>query len=113
MYLGGKIGAMNFPMSSVTRENVLSHTSARPMAHNQPFSIKHGSVSEEMAQRYSRGNNLYATDNAAVYDLLGTDLCGTKYHATIVPFKRRRDGRGDFLALKAQFCGSALWDKMF
>ena len=66
-----------------------------------------------MAQRYSRGNNLYATDNAAVYDLLGTDLCGTKYHATIVPFKRRRDVRGDFLALKAQFCGSALWDKMF
>ena len=84
---------MNCPMSWVTRENVLVPAAAPPMAPNQLYSIEHGSVSEEMVQRYSHGNNLYATYNSEVYDLLDTALRGTKYHANISPFKHRRDVR--------------------
>ena len=113
VYLGGNIGAMNCLMSWVTRENVLAPAAAPPMSHNQTYSIEHESVSEEMVQRYSHVHNMYETYNAAVYDLLDTDLCGTKYHATIAPFKRRRDGRGAYLALKAKFCGPALWENIF
>ena len=113
MYLGGKIGDINFPMSWGTRENVLAPESAPPMVHKQPYSIKHELVSEDMVQRHSHGHTLYATDNAAVYDLLDTDLIGTKYHTTITPFKRRRGVRGVYPALKAQFCGPDFWDKMF
>ena len=100
-------------MSWVTRDNALAPADAPPMAHNQLYSIKHGSVSEEMFQCHPHVNTLYATDNDAVYDFLDTDLRGTKYHATIAPFKCRRDVRGAYLPLKAQFCGPDLWDKMF
>ena len=113
MYLGSKIGAMNFPMSWVTRSNAIVLASDPAMAPNQPYSIEHGSVSQEMIQRYSHSRTLYATYNATVYDELDTALRGTKYHATIAPLKRRRDGRGAYLALTAQFFGPALWDKIF
>ena len=66
-----------------------------------------------MVQYYSHVHTLYATENAAVYDVLDTALRDTNYHATITPFKRRRDGRGAYLALEAQFCGPTLWDNMF
>ena len=111
--LGCKIKAMNCPMIWVTRQNVLAPAAAPPMAHNQPYSIGHVSVSEEMVQRYFHRHTLYATENASVYDLLDTALRGTKYHATIATVKRRRDVRGAYLALNEQFCGPALWDKMF
>ena len=92
---------------------MLVPAAASPMAPNQPYSIEHGSVSEEMVQRYYHGNTLYATDNAAVCYLLDTFLRGTKYHANIASFKRIRGGRGSYLALKAQFCVPTLWDNMF
>ena len=56
---------------------------------------------------------MYATDNAAAYDLLDTTLHGNKYHATIETLKCIRDGRGAYLALNEQFCGPDLWYKMF
>ena len=34
-----------------------------------------------------------------------------QYVSTIVPFKRRHDGRGALRALKAPFVGSVYWDK--
>ena len=82
------------------------------MAPNQPYSIGHGLVSEVMVHRYSHEHTLYATENAAVYDFLDTALRGTKYHSTIAPFRCRRYGRGAYLALKTQFCGPDLWDKI-
>ena len=83
------------------------------MEHNQPYYIEHVSVSEDMVKRYSRRHTLYATDNAAAYNFLDTTLRGTKYHANIVPFKRRMDGRGEYLALNAKFCRPAFWYKIF
>ena len=94
MYLGDNIRAMECPMSWVTRENVLAPTSDPPMAHNQPYSIEHESVIEEMVQRYYHGHTMYATKNSAVYDWLDTALRGTKYHAIFAPLNRIRDGRG-------------------
>ena len=85
---------------------------AHAMAPNHPYSIEHGSVSQEMIQRYSHSHTLYATDNATAYDELDIALRGTKYHTTIDPLKRRRDGRGAYLALTEQLCGPALWDQI-
>ena len=108
MYLGGKIGAMNCPMSWVTRENVLVPTAAPQMTPNQPYSIEHESVSEEMVQHNYHEQTLYAMYNASVNDFLDTALRGTQSHATITTFKYRRDVRGAYLALKSQFCGPTL-----
>ena len=100
-------------MSWVNRENVLAPAAVSPMAHNQPYFIEHGLVSEDMVQRYSHGHNLYATDNDEVYDLLDTSLRVTKDHSTIVPFKSIRDSRGAYISLKKHFCRPVLWDKIF
>ena len=102
VYLGGIIGAINCPMSLVTRENMLATVADPPMAHNHLYSTEHGSVSEQMVQRYSHEHTLYLTDNATVYDFWDTALHGTKYHANIAPIKSRRDGRGAYLALNLQ-----------
>ena len=48
-------------MSWVTRENVLAPAASPSMPHNQPYSIKHGLVSDDMDQSYSHGHILYAT----------------------------------------------------
>ena len=70
---------------------------------------------EEMIHRYSHVNTLFATDSSAIYDLLDAAMRDTKYHATIATYKRRahKDGRGAYIAMNAQFCGPALWDKIF
>ena len=85
------------------------------MEHNQPYSTEHGSVTEEMVQRYSHAQTLFATDISAIYDLLDAAKRGTKYHATISPYTRgaRKDGRGGYIATNAQFCGPILWEKIF
>ena len=85
------------------------------MEHNQTYSTEHGSVMEEMVQRYFHGHILFDTDSSAIYDLLDAATRGTKYHATIAPYKRgaRKDGRVAYIAMNAQFCGPALWDKIF
>ena len=68
VHLGSKDGAMNCPMSWVTRANAIVSVAAPAMAPNQPYSIEHGPVSQEMIQRYSHSHTLYATENATVYD---------------------------------------------
>ena len=109
-YADQKIGVQNAPLSNVIRASV-AVGAATALAPNQPHSIVHGSIREELKQRVAHGTALYKDDNAAVYDDLESATRGTKYAASIAPFKRRRDGRGAFFALTAQFAGPAMWDK--
>ena len=71
----------------MTRADAIVPASAPAMAPNQPYSIEHGSVSQEMIHHYSHSNTLYSMYNATVYDELETALCSTKYHATISPLQ--------------------------
>jgi hypothetical protein len=54
---------------------------------------------------------LFRDDNASVFDDIEEATRGTKYASSISPFKRRKDGRAAFLALKEQHAGQAHWDK--
>ena len=103
------------PSTWVIRENSTVPTNAPEMEHNQPYSTEHGSVMEEMVQRYSHGHTLFATYSSAMYVLFDVATRGTKYHATIAPYKRgaRKNGRGAYIAMNAQFFGPALWDKIY
>ena len=58
---------------------------------------------EEIVQCYSHQNTLFATDSSAIYDFLNAAMRGTKYHATIAPYKResRKYGRGAYIAMNA------------
>ena len=115
VYCASKIGAMMCPLDWFIRENATVPANAPAMEPIQPYSTEHGLVMEEMAQRYSHGHTLFATDSSAIYDLLDVAMSGTKYHTTIAPYKRgsRKYGRGAYISMNAKFCGPALWDKIF
>lgn len=105
-----KLGVRNAPLAYVIRET--SAVPAAPVLTNgQPHSDEHGSVKAEMVARLSHGHGLFRDDNAAVFDDIEEAVRGTKFHASIAPFRRAKDGRGAYMALKEQHAGKAMWDK--
>ena len=104
-----KVGVRNAPIAYVIRESEVV-PAAPALATGQPHSAEHGSIKDEMIARLSHQHALFRDDNAAVYDDLEEATRGTKYAASIASFKRSKDGRGAFLALKAQYAGAAMWD---
>lgn len=48
---------------------------------------------------------------ALVFGDIESATRGTSYAATIAPFKRTRNGRAAFMAIKGQHAGPAMWDK--
>ena len=110
-YADQKIGVQNAPISNVIREDVVPAQPAPALAADMPHSDEHGSIQEELKMRISHTGALYRDDNQCVFDDIEAATRGTKYAASIAPFKRRRDGRGAFMALRAQFAGPAMWDQ--
>ena len=72
---------------------------AIPLAIDQPHSVEHGAVEDELIARTSHSHPLFRNDNGEVFDLLETSLCGTNYSATIVQFRKARDGRSTYFSL--------------
>ena len=104
------IGARDAPRFYVIREDINVDPNPPPLAPNQPYSTEHGSVMEEMMMRLSHTHPLFKKDSGVIYDDLEFGTRGTKYHVTVISFQKRKDGRGAYLALVAQFTGPALWD---
>ena len=75
-----------------------------------PHSTEHGSVKGEMIARLSHTHPLFRDDNCSVYNEVETATRGTKYAASIITYKRTKDGRGALAALKAAFAGRAMFD---
>eukprot|EP00956_Cyclotella_meneghiniana_P044140 scaffold303339_cov89-Cyclotella_meneghiniana.AAC.1 len=109
-YSKNRIGDRYAPLAYVIRENV-AVPAAPTLQAGQPHSEMHGSVKEEMIARLSHTHGLFRDDNASVFDDIEVATRGTKFAPTIAPFKRTRNGRGAFLALKKQHAGAAMWDK--
>ena len=53
----------------------------------------------EMISRFSHTHALFRDDNGAVYDNVESTLCGTKYTASIITYKKTKNGRGELGAL--------------
>ena len=99
------------PLSYVLRADAAVPVPAPTLARDAPYSVTHGSVKAEMVARLSHTHALFSTDNGLVFDDIEEATRGSKYQPTIAPFKRSKDGRGAFMALKEQFTGPAVWDK--
>ena len=63
-----------------------------------------------MIARFSHNHPLFRDDNAAVYDDIEAATRGTKFAASIITYKRTKNGRSAFAALKAAFAGRAMYD---
>ena len=110
IYLGSTYGVRKCPMGYVIRTDPDVPVAAPPLAPSQLYSIEHGSLKAEMIARVSHGHALYKLDNEKLFDMMEKATRGTKYAATIAPFKRGKNGRGAYLALRAQHAGNAHWD---
>ena len=110
-FLHRVIGVQNAPLAYVTRQDDVVPVVAPPLAHGQPYSIEHGSVENEMIHRLSHTHALFRDDNAKVYHYLEEATRTTIYSSTLTPFKRRKDGRGAYLALLSQHAGDDKWEK--
>ena len=106
-YVNEFIGQANCSLKWIFRDSVAVAAAVPALDTDQPYSIEHGSVAEEMVNRLSHTHPHYRVDNATGYAQLVTATPGTQYAATIAPFKRTRNGRGALTALKAQFAGPA------
>lgn len=105
------IGARMCPLAYLLRSDVAVPAAAPALAADQPYSTEHGSVKEEMIARFSHTHPLYAADNATIFNLIEDATRGTRFSASIAPFRRRKDGRGAYLALRDQNSGPAYWDQ--
>ena len=112
IFSGKIVGQRNTPLSYVLRESDVVPAAAPALAPNQPHSIEHGSMEQEMIERMSHNHALFRDDNASVYEFIEVATRGTKYQASIIPFRRTKNGRGAYKALLAQHAGPSVWDKL-
>ena len=110
-YVDEYIGQADCPLGWIYRESVAVAAVVPPLERDQPYSTEHGSVAEELVHRMSHDHALFRPDNATGYAQLVTATLGTQYASTIAPYKRTKNGRAAFIALKAQYSGPAHWDK--
>jgi hypothetical protein len=108
-FLYRSIGVRTIPLAYVTRREPLVPAAAPPLAANRPHSAEHGSVDGELVARASHDHPLYRDDNSQVYYYLEEATRTTSYAASIKPYQRAKNGRGAWLALKAQYAGNDKW----
>ena len=75
-----------------------------PLDHNAYYGAS-GGLADELVDRIPHIGPIYKNDNASVYQKIEEAVRGTSVESTIKPFSRRKDGRGAFLALIANYSG--------
>ena len=97
-------------MRYAIRDSVAVPVVAPALETGAPHSTEHGFVKGEMIARFSHNHPLFRNDNAAVYGDIEAATRGTKFAASIVTYKRTKNGMSAFAALKAAFAGRAMYD---
>ena len=103
-------GVRTCRLSYVIRTFAVVPVAAPALATHCPHSTLFGSISGDRVARLSHTDPLFREDDGMVFDHLEVGVRGTKFQNTIEPFKRLKQGRSAFLALKAQHAGRAMWD---
>ena len=105
------IGIRSIPLAYLIREEVAQVFPPPPLLPNRPYSQEHGSVVGELIARANHNNTKYKDDNQRLFSLVEEATRTTQYAASIRPYSRQKDGRGAYLALKAQYAGRDKWHK--
>ena len=98
------------PLLYVIRQNIAVPVTCPPLATNQPYSDKHGSIEMDLIARASHDHGLFHDNNAQVYYKLEEATRSTQYLDSIKPFQRCKDGRAAFEALNGQYAGADKWE---
>jgi hypothetical protein len=109
--LNSRIGGRYAPLSYVIRKDEAVPSVAHVLAANLPWCEEYGSVKEELINRLSFMDPVFNDDMAALYDLLVEALHGTQYAATLISFKKKKNGRAAWFALLRQHAGTDKWEQ--
>ena len=99
-------------MVYVVRENAMVDPAPPVLAVGEPYSESYGSVEGEMIACLSHLHALFKSDNGQVFDVIEAAIRGTPISPSIVQYRKTRDGRVAYMALKAQHGGRDIWDKL-
>ena len=104
------VGVRMIPLSYVIRADVTCDVTCPTLKTDEPFSAEWGSIEMDLIVRASHAHPLYPQCCEAVYFKLEEACRATKYADSLKPFSRKKDGRGAFFALKAQYAGKDKWE---
>ena len=107
-FLHQVLGVQHVPLSYVIRTDAAVGP-APPLIANRSYSQLHGSVEDELVARSSHNGATFKSDNAMVFKYIEEATRETRYHSSVTPFSRRKDGRGAWRALLAQYVGLDKW----
>lgn len=109
-FLQRVIGERTIPLAYVIRTNVAVAQPPPPRAPDHCYAEEYGSVKQELIARALHTHAMYREDNETLYYLLEEATRNTAYAASIKPFQRRKDGRGAWFAITAQYAGRDKWE---
>jgi hypothetical protein len=109
-----KVGVHNCPPEYIVCDVTVVAAICPPLEPNEPHSMEHGgSIEGDMIACMSHAHSLFKVDNGAVFKLIKNAVHGTAIAASIAPFCCERNGRGVFMAIRAQYAGKDVWDKLY
>ena len=76
IFMGTFIGKLGLPLSLVLSEHDLVNATVPALAPNEPHSVLHGSISDNMIKRASHTHLSYKADNATVFNQLTITTLG-------------------------------------
>ena len=109
-FLEKVLGVRDIPLAYVIREQDVP-PAITPLMANRPYSAVNGSVVQELVARASHTHALFDSDNELVFNHIEEAVRSTQYSATLSGFRRAKNGRDAWIAIKAQYVGKDKWQK--
>ena len=109
-YLSRVVGVRTIPLACVIRADDAVPAAAPALEAGQPHSTEHGSIERELVARASHAHALHRDDDLTVHHATEEAARATQHAASIKPFKRGKDGRGAWMALRNQCAGRDEWE---
>jgi hypothetical protein len=106
-WISERFGIDNIPLSYVVRDRP-----EVPRIADDPLPLGQPSYNEELIRRASHNGEAWVTNNGKVWQMIRHVTHGTDAWAFVKAFSRTQDGRGAFMALKAQYMGSDFVNKV-
>lgn len=106
-WIGEHYGIDDLPLAYVVRANP-----DVPRIADDPLPLGQPSYTEELIRRASHAGETWSTNNGKVWQMIRHVTHGTDAWAFVKGFSRTQDGRGAFLALKAQYMGTDFVNKV-
>ena len=102
-------GARGIPLIMCTRKEEVPTPDLSPLIYYRPYSHESGSVVMELINRASFDDPNYVKENSELLNILEEGFEGSHVYPTLKAFRKRKDGRTAWLAIKSQYMNEEKW----